>query len=80
MRFWLLGLFLFFVPIQQTNAAETWAQRLGYDATDRVVILYADHMGAAYETNVAGIAALEAGQATSASVMVPCPWFEQFVE
>ncbi|MDG2383113.1 MAG: polysaccharide deacetylase family protein [Pirellulaceae bacterium] len=78
MRFWLLGLFLFFATTLDTNAAETWAQRLGYEAGDRVVILYVDHMGASYETNIAGINALSAGQATSTSVKVPCPWFEQF--
>ncbi|MCP4192376.1 MAG: ChbG/HpnK family deacetylase [Planctomycetaceae bacterium] len=78
MRFWLLGLFLFLAAAPDTNAAETWAQRLGYKADDRVVIMYVDHMGAAYETNIAGMNALSAGQATSASVKVPCPWFEQF--
>lgn len=80
MRYWLVGLFLCLASFQQVNAEETWAQRLGYPADAKVVILYADHMGAAYETNAAGIAAFEKGQATSGSVMVPCPWFEGFVD
>ena len=81
MRYWLLGLLLLFSPLEQQRCgAETWAQRLGYSADAKVVILYAAHMGAAHETNVAGASALSKGQATSASVMVPCPWVEGFAD
>ena len=52
------------------DAAETWAEKLGYHADDRVVILYADHMGAAFETNRSGATLLEQGLVSSASVMV----------
>lgn len=80
MRFWLLGLIAFIVPVTHLDAAETWSERLGYKADDRVVILYADHMGAAFETNQIGAKLLEQGRVSSASVMVPCPWFADFAD
>ncbi len=80
MRFWLLGLIAFIVPVSDLAAAETWAAKLGYQADDRVVILFAEHMGAAYETNQAGTKLLNKGLISSASVMVPCPWFDHFAE
>ena len=52
-------------------AAETWAEKLGYPADKRVVILHANYMGAAYEFNRRGKELLEAGHIQSASVMVP---------
>ena len=80
MRIWLLLLIAFALPVPQLTAAETWAERLGYEPSDRVVILYADNMGAAYETNRSGSKCLEEGVVQSASVMVPCPWFDHFAE
>ena len=58
--------------------AETWSERLGYPAGKRVVILHANYMGSAYEFNQPGQQLLASGQVQSASVMVPCPWFEEF--
>jgi hypothetical protein len=61
-------------------ARETWAERLGYPADRPVVILYGNHMGAAYETNAAGKELLEEGLLASVGAMVPCPWFEDFAQ
>lgn len=58
--------------------AETWAKKLGYPTGKRVVILHANYMGAAYEFNRPGQELLEKGRIQSASLMVPCPWFEEF--
>ncbi len=74
----LLGMLLW--PGLWTQAAETWAERLGYPAGTRVLILYADHMGATYEANAAGKKLLSQGLVQSVGVMVPCPWFEDFAE
>jgi len=50
------------------------AERLGYGADDRVVIVNADGLGLCHATNVGCYEALRDGVATSTSLMVPCPW------
>jgi hypothetical protein len=52
----------------------TLAERLGYGADDRVLILNCDDLGSAHAANLAVYEALRDGVATSASLMVPCPW------
>jgi predicted glycoside hydrolase/deacetylase ChbG (UPF0249 family) len=60
--------------------AETWADRLGYPANAKVLILHADELGLSYETNAAGARLLESGAVRSASAMAPAPWFADFAE
>jgi chitin disaccharide deacetylase len=57
---------------------ETWAERLGYDADKKVIIVHLQEMGLAYETNAAGRKLCEEGGACSSSAMAPCPWFADF--
>jgi predicted glycoside hydrolase/deacetylase ChbG (UPF0249 family) len=52
----------------------TLAERLGYAPTDRVLIVNCDDLGSSYAANVACYEALRTGVATSATLMVPCPW------
>lgn len=52
----------------------TLAERLGYQADARLLILHADGLGLCHATNVGVYEALRRGLATSASLMVPCPW------
>jgi chitin disaccharide deacetylase len=56
---------------------ETWAEKLGYPAGKRVVMLHADDLGMCYEANQAGKAYLTAGQIQSGALMVPCPWYSE---
>jgi predicted glycoside hydrolase/deacetylase ChbG (UPF0249 family) len=56
----------------------TYAERLGWPAGTRVVIFHVDDAGMSYDSNMGAIQALEAGVATSVSVMMPCPWVPQF--
>jgi hypothetical protein len=60
------------------QATQTWAERLGYGAGKRVVILHASGAGLCYEANAAIEAAINDGSASSAAVMPTCPWFEDF--
>jgi len=55
----------------------TLAERLGYSADDRVVIINCDDLGMCHAANEGTWAALRTGLATSASLMVPCPWARQ---
>lgn len=50
------------------------AERLGYDADDRLVIINCDDLGMCHAANVGVYESLRAGVATSATLMVPCPW------
>jgi hypothetical protein len=57
---------------------ETIAERLGYDANAKLLIVHADDIGLARSVNIAAARAFEVGGITSGSVMVPCPWFPDF--
>ena len=52
----------------------TLAERLGYGADDRLVIVTADGLGMSHAANVGVYEALRGGLATSASLLVPAPW------
>jgi predicted glycoside hydrolase/deacetylase ChbG (UPF0249 family) len=50
-------------------------QRLGYPATARLLVMHADDFGMNHSVNRATSQALENHWITSASILVPCPWF-----
>jgi predicted glycoside hydrolase/deacetylase ChbG (UPF0249 family) len=52
----------------------TLAERLGHAADDRLLIINCDDLGVCHAANVGVYEALRQGVATSASLMVPCPW------
>jgi predicted glycoside hydrolase/deacetylase ChbG (UPF0249 family) len=58
-------------------ARKSWAERLGWPADRRVLILHADDVGMCYEANAAAQRALSKREYRSASAMVPCPWFNE---
>ena len=53
----------------------TIQERLGHPPSARLLILHADDLGMSRSVNRATFEALEKGWITSASVLVPCPWF-----
>jgi hypothetical protein len=57
-----------------TDGAPTLAERLGYRADDRLLIVNCDDLGSSHAANVGCYDALRDGIATSASLMVPCAW------
>src|SRR4051794_31489383 len=52
----------------------TLAERLGYAPDAKLVIVNCDDLGSSRSANVAVYEALRDGMATSATLMVPCPW------
>lgn len=60
-------------------APETLAGRLGF-AGERLLIVNCDDIGSSHAANLASLEAMERGIATSATLMVPCPWAREAVE
>jgi len=58
---------------------QTVAQLLGYSDDARLLIVNADDFGMCHAENAATIAGLEQGAFCSATIMVPCPWFDEAV-
>src|SRR6516165_12312335 len=56
-------------------APKSVQERLGYPASARLLILHADDFGMNHSVNRATSEALENHWITSASILVPCPWF-----
>ena len=50
------------------------AERLGYPGDARLLIVNCDELGSSHAANVGCFEALRNGFATSATLMVPCPW------
>ena len=63
-----------FLEAETPARASRTNELLGLPADARVLIVNADDFGMYHAVNAAVLAAIEAGIATSCSLMVPCPW------
>jgi predicted glycoside hydrolase/deacetylase ChbG (UPF0249 family) len=78
-----VALFLLVTTSISTHAqtvGKSLAERLGYPRDARLVIVHADDLGMTHSVNAASIKGLETGLVTSASIMVPCPWFPEMAD
>jgi chitin disaccharide deacetylase len=64
----------------QASAQQSLAEKLGYAADAKLLIVHADDIGLAQSVNEATNAAFASGGISSGSIMVPCPWFTDFAE
>lgn len=79
--------FLFFLLVlitvssveAQKSDSITYAEKLGYPAGIKLLILHVDDAGMSYDSNEGAINAITKGVANSVSVMMPCPWVPGFV-
>jgi predicted glycoside hydrolase/deacetylase ChbG (UPF0249 family) len=62
---------------ETTPAKKTVQERLGYPASARLLVIHADDLGMSHSVNRATLDALDKGWITSASILVPCPWFPE---
>jgi chitin disaccharide deacetylase len=62
------------------KSEKTLAERLGYPATARLLIIHADDFGMLHSVDAAIEEALEKHWVTSASILVPCPWFPEVAQ
>lgn len=79
----LIALLLPLLAAAQTPAAGrplTYAERLGWPAGTRALILHVDDAGMSLDSNRGTIRAIEDGLATSLSVIMPTPWVPQMVQ
>jgi predicted glycoside hydrolase/deacetylase ChbG (UPF0249 family) len=56
---------------------KTIAERLGYPAASKLLILHADDLGVSHSVDSASFEALDKGTISSASVMMPTPWIAE---
>lgn len=56
------------------------AERLGYRADAKLLIIHADDLAVAHSVDSAAFDALDKGAVTSASIMVPCPWLTEVAD
>ena len=59
---------------------ETWAERLGYPAGKKIVILHAYEIGMCQATNAIAEELVASGLTLSTSAMAPCAWFNDYAE
>jgi predicted glycoside hydrolase/deacetylase ChbG (UPF0249 family) len=69
---------LLLIATANTGAqTKTVAERLGYPADAKLLIVHADDLAVAHSVDAASFDALDKSAVTSASIMVPCPWLTE---
>src|SRR6266513_2275627 len=76
-RFWLFLAFAFLSIGTVSAQSKTVAERLGYPADSKLLIVHADDLAVAHSVDTASFDALNKNAVTSASIMVPCAWLTE---
>jgi predicted glycoside hydrolase/deacetylase ChbG (UPF0249 family) len=72
-------IFFFSLDITQAQSKNT-AERLGYPHDSKLLIIHADDLAVAHSEDAASFDAMDKHAATSASIMVPCPWLSEVAD
>ncbi len=80
MRNTVVLLFVFVFVSVYSFGQQTYAEKLGFPAGAKVLILHVDDAGMSWDSNEGAKRALTEGVASSVSVMMPCPWVPGFVK
>lgn len=77
-----ISLFFTFILLASSTEteAQTYAEKLGWEAGQKLLIMHVDDAGMSYDSNQGAIQAMEKGIANSVSIMMPCPWAASFVK
>jgi predicted glycoside hydrolase/deacetylase ChbG (UPF0249 family) len=70
-------LFFFLCALNGRAQSKSVAERLGYPADAKLLIIHADDLAVTHSVNAASFAALDTNAVTSASIMVPCAWLTE---
>ena len=73
----LVAILLLTSPLVSSAQTKSIAERLGYPADAKLLIIHADDLAVAHSQDAASFDALDKRAATSASIMVPCPWLTE---
>jgi predicted glycoside hydrolase/deacetylase ChbG (UPF0249 family) len=76
----LLLSFMFLVSVHLPAQSKSVAERLGFPATSKLLIVHADDLAVAHSVDSASFDALDKGAITSASIMMPCPWVTEVAD
>ena len=57
--------------------SKTLAERLGYPRDSKLLIIHADDLAVSHSEDAASFDALDKRAATSAGIMIPCPWLTE---
>jgi chitin disaccharide deacetylase len=71
------ALFVGFALVDARAQDKTVAERLGYPADSKLLIVHADDLAVAHSVDTASFDALDKNAITSASIMVPCAWLTE---
>src|SRR5664279_2358511 len=75
-----LALAILLITLPLIAQTKTIAERLGYPADSKLLILHADDLAVAHSEDAASFDALDKQAVTSASIMVPCPWLTEVAD
>jgi chitin disaccharide deacetylase len=76
-KYAIAALFLVLASVGACPQSKTVAERLGYPANSKLVIVHADDLAVAHSVDTASFDALDKKVITSASIMVPCAWLTE---
>ena len=65
------------ISVNGQSQTKTLAERLGYPANTKLIIVHADDLGMSHSVNEASIKAFATGLVNSGSIMIPCSWLPE---